>query len=905
MTEDYYALNIKQTLKSLNTSEKGLSNSQAKHRIEEYGYNELPKEKKETIFQIFLSQFNNALIYMLIFAGILSLVIGEEIEAIAIFGIILLNAFMGFIQEYRAEKAIEALEKVSAPTAVVIRANKQQKIPAKDLVPGDILVLEEGEIVPADSRVIDSSSLHIDEASLTGESVPSEKVIGEFKKGTPVSDQENMAFMGTTITYGKGLSVVTGTGKHTELGKIASSIQTKDVKTPLQIKFEQLARQLGLIVIGLIVIVFAAGWIKGTLSFGQMLLFAMALTVSTVPYSLPIIVTVSLSLGTKRLAKQNMLIKKIPAAESLGAVTVICSDKTGTITKNQMTVTNIFTSNKLINVTGVGYEPKGDFSSEKKQFNPENISQLLKVAHLCNNAKLVKKGSHYSIIGDPTEGSLVTLAKKGKINESQIKKTHTLVQELPFDSDRKMMSVIYKNKKSKKNEAYVKGAPDILLKKCDRIIVNGKVKKLTKGDKKKILKANSDFAKKALRVLALAYRELPKAKKYNIKGVEKSLIFVGLTGMMDPPREGVPNAIKDCQKAGIRVIVITGDHALTTKAISQKIGLFKKGDLILTGPEIERLSDKQLEKRIGKVRIIARALPIQKSRVVDALKKKGHVVAMTGDGVNDAPALKKADIGISMGITGTDVAKEVSKATLVDDHFATIVKAIKEGRNIYDKMIKSAKYLLSCNAGEITAVLIGILLFPQFLIILPLQILLMNLLTDDFPALGLGQEQSEDDVMDRPPRDPKQKPITGRLFLSIAVFGIVMGLATIFMFMQYKDLDVSKAQTMAFTTLVMIQMFAVISSRSLKFSWKELNPFSNMWLFGAICLSILIQFIVIYWAPMQLIFGTVSLQLMDWLKIIGIAIVGFIAMELSKFLVGSNNNINNAKKSSKRKARNV
>ncbi len=881
----WYAKTIDETLIGLKSSKNGLTKNEAEKRLEEFGYNELQKEKKLTALTIFIRQFKNALLLLLIAAGILSLFLGELIESIAIFAILILNAMLGFVQEYKAEKAIEALEKMSAPTARVVRDGKEQKIPAREVVPGDILLLESGDIVSADSRLLEISSLQMDEASLTGESVPSKKVIEPFKLGTSVADQENMAFMGTAVTYGKGKSIVIGTGMKTEFGKIATSLQTtKEVQTPLQIKFAQLAKQIGIVAVILIMLVLVSGILQGTLIFSEMLLFALALTVSTVPNSLPIIVTVGLSMGTKRLAKKNMLIKKLPAAESLGATTVIVSDKTGTITKNQMTITNIFYDGEIIKVSGTGYEPEGNFYINNKQVNPRKLERLLRIGSLCNNAKLVEKKNRFEIIGDPTEGSLIVLGKKGKLEDENLHRNFSFIEELPFDSDRKRMSVIFKNKVNRKTEAYVKGAPDILLKVCNRIFEKGKIRKLTKKDKEKILKMNDFFAKKALRVLALAYRELTDSKTYNIDCVEKNLIFVGLVGMIDPPRDEVKGAIEQCQEAGIKVMIITGDHAITTQAVAQQIGLFKKGDIVLTGDDIEKMSDAEIEKKIGKIRIIARALPIQKLRVVDALQKNGHIVAMTGDGVNDAPALKKADIGIAMGITGTDVAKEVSKATLVDDNFATIVNAISEGRNIYDKMIKSAKYLLSCNAGEITAVFMAIMLkFP--LPLLPLQILLMNLLTDDFPALGLGFESGEEGIMKRPPRNPKDKPISKIMFLSIIIFGLIMGLGTLFMFMQYKGINLSKAQTVAFTTLVMFQMFAVMSSRSLAPSLKKLNPFSNMWLFGAVCLSLVIQLAVIYWSPLQTIFGTVSLLAVDWFKIIGIASFGFIMMELSKLFI--------------------
>ncbi|MFH1409196.1 MAG: cation-translocating P-type ATPase [Nanoarchaeota archaeon] len=880
---DYYAQKPEEVLTVLKSSQKGLSEAEAKKRLAEYGPNELQKGKRMTAFSLFISQFKNPLLLLLVGAGILSIFLGDELEAIAIFGIVLLNAILGFIQEFKAEKAIEALEKISAPTARVMRDGKEQEIPAKDVVPGDILLLEAGDIVPADSRIIQVFSLQIDEASLTGESLPSDKDTKPYKEGTSVADQENMAFMGTSVTYGKGMSIATTTGMKTEFGKIAKSLQTtKEVQTPLQEKFAKMAKQIGIVAVLLIIIVLITGTVQGTLTFGQMLLFALALTVSTIPNSLPIIVTVGLSMGTKRLAKKNMLIKKLPAAESLGAATIIVSDKTGTITKNQMTITHLFYDNCNIDVSGTGYHPEGEFSIDKKKISGSTLDLMLRIGYLCNNAKLVEKEGHHSIIGDPTEGSLIVLGRKGGKNDQSFR-SFSLQEELPFDSDRKLMSVVYMTPQHM-IEAYVKGAPDLLLKACDRIWQDGRVRKLTKTDRDKILAMNQSYAEGALRVLGLAYKELPKGT-YTINNVEKNLVFVGLVGMMDPPRDEVKDAVARCRTAGIQVMVITGDHAVTTQAVASKIGLMKKGDVVLTGGDLSNMSDEELEKIIHKVRIIARALPIQKSRIVDILQKKGHIVAMTGDGVNDAPALKKADIGIAMGITGTGVAKEVAKATLVDDNFATIVNAIHEGRNIYDKMIKSAKYLLSCNAGEITAVFMAIMLrFP--LPLLPLQILLMNLLTDDFPALGLGFESGEEGVMERPPRDPKEKPITKHLFISIVIFGLIMGLGTLFMFMQYKDIDVSKAQTVAFTTLVLFQMFAVMSSRTLYSSLRHLNPFSNLWLFGAVVISLVIQVAVVHIPALQTIFGTVALAGIDWLKIIGISSLGFFMMEISKVFLG-------------------
>ncbi len=883
---EFYILTADKAMQALKTFSSGLSQREAKNRLERYGYNQVVREKRAAIPVIFLNQFRNTFILLLIFAGLSSLLLRQTLEALSIGGIVILNAILGFVQDYRAEKAIEELKKMAAPTARVLRDGVQQKIAASAIVPGDMLLFEMGDIVAADARIIEAINLQIDEASLTGESIPSKKLVIPFKAGTSIADQENMAFSGTTVVYGRGIAAVTCTGMNTELGKIAGSLQkTKQAKTPLQAKFSQLAKQIGVGTICLIIIVFFAGLLQGTLSIGKMLLLSMVLTVSTLPNSLPLVVTVGLSLGAKKLAKQGMLIKSLPAAESLGAATIICSDKTGTITKNQMTVTDIYCDGKQIQISGAGYTPSGKFYFNSAQINPKQIEMLLRIGCLCNNARIAKKKRGYYAVGDPTEAALLTLGAKGQLDESGLSKRFLRVGELPFDSDRKRMSVIYLNKTNNRREAYVKGAPDLLLSACSKIIENGKLRSITLHDKKRIASLTDDYAKRALRVLGLAYREVPLSREYTIKSVEQNLVFVGVVGMMDPPRDEIKEAVKQCREAGIKVMLITGDHLLTTKAVAHQIGLLKKGDIAITGDDLDRMSNRELLKKINRIRIIARAMPIQKLRVVCALQKKGHIVAMTGDGVNDAPALKKADIGIAMGITGTDVAKEVSKAVLVDDNFATIINAIGVGRNIYDKITKSARYLLSCNAGELTAIFIAILLKLP-LPLLPLQILLMSLLTDDLPALGLGSERAEADVMKRPPRTPKAAPLSKRMLQLIIIFGLVMGAGTLAIFYYYLNTTgVARAQTVAFTTLVMFQMFAVISSRSLHFSLNALNPLSNKWLSGGVIASLLIQIAVIYLAPLQLIFGTVPLTGIDWLRSLGIASIGFAMMEFSKVCV--------------------
>lgn len=871
-------------LDGLESSESGLDSREAESRLKHYGPNELERHKRTGAIEIFISQFKSALIIVLLVAAAVSFALGETLDASAMVAIVLLTAVMGFVQEYRAEKAMEALQKISAPVARVLRNGEEARIPSREVVPGDVLLLEAGDIVPADSRIYSVSSLEVDESMLTGESFPSGKFTEHLKEETSVSDQENMAFAGTIVTRGKGRAVVTGTGVNTEFGKIATLIQSQEeTKTPLQVKFERMAKQLAIAVLALVAIVFVSGVLRGA-SYGEMLLFSLSLAVAAVPNSLPAIVTISLAFGANELARHKMIIRKLPATESLGSVTVICSDKTGTITKNEMTVTRLHSGGKEYFVSGTGYEPKGEFSIGGKKANAKELEKLLQISTLCNNSKLYSEAGKWKVTGDPTEGALAVLAEKGGFGRDKARGSYDIVQELPFDSERKAMTVIAKDKASGKKIALVKGAPDLLLEKCDRILANGKVDKITQKERREILAANDSFAESALRVLGFAYTEEIPAKP-TAENTERNLVFVGLAGMIDPPRDEVIDAVAKTRHAGIRVVVITGDHALTTKAVARKIGLFKEGDLVMTGDELDLMTDEQLASQIDDVVIFARTLPIQKSRIVDALKKKGHIVAMTGDGVNDAPAIKKADVGISMGITGTDVAKEVSKATLVDDNFATIVNGIAEGRNIYDKIIKSTRYLLSCNMGEISIIMISI--FASFpLPLIPMQILMMNLLTDGLPALGLGFEKAESEAMKRPPRNPKDNPLSGRMVLLIALFGIAMGLGSFLLFANYLGEGLQKAQTVAFTTLVMFELFAAVASRSL-YPFHRLNLFSNKWLVLGIASSIALQLLVVYWAPLQPVFGTVPLGAGDWVNILAVASLGFVVMELSKFLLHS------------------
>jgi len=889
----YFDESLKDVYLRLNSSGNGLNDDQAAERIKEFGPNTIKPKKRNVALTIIVNQFKNFLIILLIFAAVISFFIGDILEFYGILAIIALSTILGFIQEYRAEKAMETLEKISAPFAKVLRDGKEKKVPADEIVPGDIVLLEEGDIVPADLRLVECDSLEIDESSLTGESIPSKKLVEQLAQNISIPDQKNMVFAGTVVTCGDGKGVVTSTGLKTEFGKIADTINTiRETAAPLQVKFEKMARQLTTGVIILVALVFIMGIImsKPTNNWTKLIIelfvFSLSLAVAAVPSALPAIVTISLGLGAKRLASKNMIIKKLPAAESLGSVTVICSDKTGTLTKNEMTITKIFTDNKSIDVTGLGYTPSGEFKFKDKVLDPmknKNLQCLFNAGYLCNNSKLVNNDGRWSVIGDPTEGSLIVLSKKAISDDKFFEENFNKIKEIPFDSNRKAMSVVYENYKSEKTESYVKGAPDIILNMCDKILISGKSRKITKKDKDMILQTNNEFADNSLRVLALAYKNAGSIRKYEISSVEKNLIFIGLVGMIDPPREGVKEAIAQAEEAGIKVMMITGDHPATARAIARDIGLMKEGDMVLTGMELDALSDLELEERIDNIRIIARALPIQKTRIVDALKKKGHIVAMTGDGVNDAPALKKADVGIAMGINGTDISKEVAQTILADDHFVTIVNAIAEGRNIYDKIIKSTKYLLSCNVGEVTAVFLAIVFgFP--LPMIPLQLLLMNLLTDGVPAIGLGAENAEDDVMKRAPRNPKDNPLTKEMTWLIVIFGLAMGLGTLFVFSLYQNTNIQLARTMAFTTLVMFEMFAVMSARSFA-SFKKISPFSNKWLTMGILFSIIVQVAVIYVAPLQAMFQTVPLGINEWFIILIISSFGFIMMEVSKLFV--------------------
>jgi Ca2+-transporting ATPase len=847
----WHTQSIETVLENLGTNRKGLNQVDAVARIKQYGLNKLRTVERRTALIILLEQFKSILVFLLIIATIISLYLGLFVDAIAIAIILILNAFLGFYQEFKAERAINALKKLIVSKVVVIRNGEHHEISVESLVPGDIILLEEGNRIPADIRLIEVSNLKINESELTGESVPVTKDVNVLKD-VPVADRKNMAFMGTLISYGRGKGVVVATGMSTEMGKIASEVEKIEEPTPLQIKLQHFGKDIGIFVLVIAFFVFLIGIMKKVEIF-DMFLTAMSLAISAVPEGLPAVVTLTLTLGAQRMLKRNSVVKRLAAVEALGSVTVICADKTGTMTTNEMTVEKIWCSDKMIDVTGVGFEPKGDFLLNKKRIDSkkdECLELLLKISKMCNDSILKPVGG-WHIIGDPTEGALKVLAKKAGIEED-----YPRIKEIPFSSERKIMTTIHDIEGE--YFAYAKGAPEVILRVCNKIYPN---KKFDEKYKEKVLKTIHQLADDGLRVLGFAYKGLD--SKYSISNVESDMIFVGLAAMMDPPRKETADAIRVCEEAGIRVIMLTGDHQITAKAIAHEIGL--DGDVI-TGEELDKFDEKELESAVDSVNIFARVSPQHKLKIVETLIKKGNIVAVTGDGVNDAPALKKAEIGVAMGIKGTDVAKESSDMIIMDDNFHTIVSAIEEGRRIYDNIKKFIRFLLSSNFDEMFVVTAAMFLGLP-LPFLPLQILWINLITDSFPALSLGVDPKEKDIMQRKPRDPKETFLHSSI--PFIIFAGFIGFIVVFLlFWLELPNGLAKARTMAFTTIIMFQLFFVFNCRSEKRSTFKINPFTNKKLIISVLFSIVLQIIIIYIPFFQLIFDTVPLNIFDWLKIL-------------------------------------
>ncbi|MEM2398862.1 MAG: calcium-translocating P-type ATPase, PMCA-type, partial [Candidatus Bathyarchaeia archaeon] len=895
------AMSEEKVLEALKTSRSGLSAEEARKRLLEYGPNKLISKGGVNPIKIFLNQFKDIFVLMLIAAVIISVAMAfakpepptteDYADALTIGAIVILNAVVGFVQEYRSEKAIEAMRRLTAPKATVIRDGHSVIIPAEEVVPGDILVLETGDRVAADARLIEVVELKTNEAVLTGESTPVEKHVGILPENTPVSDRRNMVFMATHVIYGRGKAVVTSTGMRTEFGKIAELVQEmEEEETPLKAKLERFAKKLGVIVIVICVIVFALElidiYVYGAAKAESLMdafFTAVALAVSAVPEGLPAVVTVTLALGARELAKRNAIIRRLSSAETLGSVTVICSDKTGTLTKGEMTVRRIYVNGKIIEVTGVGYEAKGEFLEGDKRVDVKSrpdLSLLLIGSALCTNAQYDGK----SVFGDLTEGALIVAAAKAGLWKEDLEKIYPRIYEVPFTSERKKMTTVHKSNDGRLM-VFMKGAPEVVLQHCTHILKNGKPERLSERDRKEILSVNERMASEALRVLGVAYRELNENEidlgKEAQKVIESNLIFIGLLGMIDPPREEAKIANQVCQKAGIKTVMITGDHKLTAIAIAKEIGIMQEGDLALTGEELDRMNDEEFEKIVENVKVYARVSPEHKLRIVRALKKKGHIVAMTGDGVNDAPALKQADIGIAMGITGTDVTKEAADMILADDNFATIVRAIEGGRTIYDNIRKFAFFLLRCNFDELFVIGTFALLGLE-LPLTPGMILWINLVTDGGPAIALSQDPPAEGVMSRPPRDPKEGILQGKVASILATMVTqFLGTAVLFYVAYYIwGRPLEEARTLAFVQATLQELVVVWNSRSDTKNAFKVGFTNNKYLLAAVLVSAALTALVPYFGVIFGIplFGAAPLDLQDWLLAAPISLMGFLIM---------------------------
>ncbi len=895
----WWHLDPQTTARQLQTDlQSGLPEDAVDARRVKHGPNQLREQKGRTPFGIFLEQFKDFMIWVLIAAALISGLIAfiekseEWVDAVAILAIVILNATLGFIQEHRAERSLQALRKLAAPFSRVIRGGNRRSIPSVELVPGDLIELEAGDNIPADGRVIQHTpNFAVLEASLTGESTPVAKTQMELAEGeVPLADRANMVYMGTSIVVGKCRALVAETGMNTELGRIAGMIQSVSRETtPLQKRLEQFGKFIVYACFGLVALIFGLELLRGG-NLLDMFITSVSLAVAAIPEGLPAVVTIALALGVQRMVKRNALIRKLPAVETLGSASVICSDKTGTLTKNEMTVRSVWTTGGLAYVGGIGYEPTGTFTCDEQLVSAgddPDIRACLEAGVLCNGAELVRKDERWAILGDPTEGALLTAAAKAGIEKAGLEAANPFVEEIPFDSERKLMSIIRRAGATGPLAAYVKGAPDILLDRCTQILENGQARPIHKEDRARIGHMIDSLSDQALRVLAMARRGFavpPEAWTENL--VENDLTFLGLSAMIDPPREEVKAAIATCRVSGISTVMITGDHKKTAIAIARELGFFNENSRALTGEELDRLSEEQFEAEVERTVVYARVSPEHKLRVVKAWRKRGRVVAMTGDGVNDAPAVKEADIGVAMGITGTDVTKEVSDMIVTDDNFASIVSAVEEGRGIYDNIKKFIHYLLSCNTGEILTMFVAALIgWPVPL--LAIQILWVNLVTDGLPALALGMDPVHKDIMSRPPRRKDEPIISGRRARLIILQGALIAVCSLgaFAFVLFVENEgILRARSAALFALASSQLFHSINCRSQRDSIFKLGFFTNMKLIAAIGLSFSLQIAILYLPFTQKIFKVEALGALDLAVVIVVSTLPLWVMELVKLV---------------------
>ena len=917
----WHALSTDDVLEKLSTEvETGLSEEVAKQRLEEIGPNQLAEKPRPSFLSLVLSQLKSFVVILLIVASIISAILGEWVDAAAIMTIVVLNAIMGVVQESRAEEALAALKKMAAPDAQVLRNGKHMVIPAAKLVPGDIVFLEAGNFVPADLRLIESYNLRVDESALTGESVPVQKNAALLIDAeSSLGDRKNTAFMGTVIAYGRGQGVVISTGMHTQLGMIATMLQAvEEEETPLQKRLDQLGKTLGWACLAVCAIVFVTGILEGGNPL-TLFMIAVSLAIAAVPEGLPAIVTISLALGMREMIHRHALIRRLSSVETLGSATVICSDKTGTLTQNEMTVTRIWVDGQFTSVSGQGYLPKGEFSVNGKTINLDDypaVRTALWVSALNNDALLEKiegeDGSpDFNMVGDPTEGSLLVAAYKAGAFSASLNHAYPRTNEVPFDSERKRMVTIHSiddpqksdispftdDSQKKWNVIAVKGAPDLVLNLCTSYqpMNDGESVPLDQAARERIIAANDAMTKDALRVLGVAYRVvkvLP--EEISAAELEKDLIFVGLIGMIDPARTEVKPALLTAAKAGIRTIMITGDYPNTARAIAENIGLLRPGHKVMTGAQLDEIDDASLKAQVEQTDVFARVSPEHKMRIVDALKANGEIVAMTGDGVNDAPAIKRADIGISMGITGTDVAKETADMVLTDDNYVSIVSAVEQGRIIYSNIRKFVYYLISCNLAEILIIFLptafGKLLLPnltadQYAPLTAVQLLWLNLVTDGAPALALGTEKGDPDIMEQKPRPPKEPIINNEMKIGVVMQTIAITAVTLIAFWRGQMHDIRYAETMAFATLSISELLRAFTSRSERYPLLKIGLFSNKWMNLAVAASLVLVLAVIYVPFLNPIFQTEALTAAEWELILPLFLIPSIVAELTKVVL--------------------
>ncbi|WP_019132739.1 cation-translocating P-type ATPase [Peptoniphilus obesi] len=890
---EWYNLDLDQVIEKLSTDkEAGLSSQEAEKRLKEYGENKLEEQKKKPFINKLKDQLLDPMIIILLVAAIVSGVMGSIVDSLVILLIVVVNTILSIIQEGKAEEAIAALQSMSSPTVKVIRDSEAIEIDNTKLVPGDLVVLETGDIVPADMRLIESSNLKIDESSLTGESVAVEKDASAKLEGhVGIGDRENYAFSASIITYGRARGIVTDTGHESEIGKIATSIKTmEEEQTPLQIKLAKLSKFLGILTVVICAVIFGVGLLYGNEPL-EMFMIAVSLAVAAIPEGLPAIVTIVLSIGMGNMAERNAIVKKLLAVETLGTTTFICSDKTGTLTQNEMTVKKIYIDNKVYDVSGIGYEPVGNIELDGQKVNNEDIASLerfIQIAVLSNDSKLRKEDGNYKIMGDPTEGALVVLGEKLSMSSKDLNDKYKRIDEIPFDSDRKMMTTFNESILDNKLASLTKGAPDLVIKNSSKILINGKEEEFTDKLKEEALEKIDDFARSALRGLAFAYKSNDSVSK-DPEIVERDMVFVGIVGMIDPARPEAKAAIEECKQAGINPVMITGDYLETAKAIAKDLGILGEGEKAIEGSKLTNMTPEEIREVVKDTRVFARVAPENKVQIVRALKENGEIVAMTGDGVNDAPAIKKADIGIAMGITGTDVSKNTAEVILTDDNFATIVNAVEEGRIIYGNIKKFVSFLLSCNIGEILIIFISIILnLPAPF--LPIQLLWLNLVTDSFPALALGVERGDSDVMNNPPRDPQEAIIDKEITITLVIQSISITIATLGVYIfALNDMGrhpegIVYARTMAFATLILAELFRSYSSRSINHTLWEIGFFSNKRLVQATLFSLFLMVVVMYVPFLEDLFHLTDISFVDWAIVVVASLIPLVLGEIQKVI---------------------